>query len=452
MRVHQLYGGASVRDAPTHRGKVAPHDRDGLVTRKGLWLSPDFMRLWAAQSISETGTQIGQLAVPLLAIGTLHASATELGFLTSARMLPFLLLALPAGALLDRMRRLPVLVTSDLLRALLLGSVPVAYALDVLTLAQLYVAVLLVGVFTVAFDISYQSYLPTLVRREELADANAKLTASSSAAEMAGPAAAGILAGVIGAAATVLLDALSFLASGLFCRAIRQPEPEPEVPADQGARSLRKEIGEGLGFVLRQSMLRAVAACASLLNLGSSMLTVLLTLYMVRTLDYASAMVGVVFSLAGVGLVGGALLASRAIERLGYGRSITWGAVTCGVGLALMLMPAVEPGLSFPFLAAGHLLFGFGVPLFNIAQVTLRQAITPDRLRGRMNASMRFVIWSTIAIGGPLSGLLAELLGMRGAIIASAVIGAVSWLPLLWSPVPALRALPEEEETAAVKD
>ncbi|WP_406209754.1 MFS transporter [Streptomyces sp. NBC_01017] len=412
------------------------------MNRGSLWRSPDFLRLWAAQSISETGTQIGQLAVPLLAIGALHVSATELGFLTSARMLPFIVLALPAGAMLDRMRRLPVMIGSDIARALLLAGVPVAYALGMLTLAQLYVAVLLVGAFTVTFDVSYQSYLPALVRREELADANAKLTVSSSAAEMAGPAVAGLLAGVVGAAATVLLDALSFLASGLLCRAIRRPEPEPE-RADPGTpRSLSKEIGEGLGFILRQRVLRAVAACASLLNLSYAMLTVLLTLYMVRSLDYSSAKVGVVFSVGGVGLVAGAMCASRLIERLGYGRSIMSGVVLCAAGLALM--PAASPALSFPFLAGGYFVFGFGAPLFNIAQVTLRQAITPDRLQGRMNASIRFVIWSTIAVGGPLAGFLAETVGMRSAIATGAVIGVLAWLPLLGSSVLSLRRLPEE--------
>ncbi|WDF44899.1 MFS transporter [Streptomyces sp. T12] len=411
------------------------------MNRKGLWGAPDFLRLWAAQSISETGSQIGQLAVPLLAIGTLDASATELGFLTSARMLPFLLLALPAGALLDRMRRLPVLVVSDVCRALLLASVPVAYALDVLSLGQLYVAVLLVGAFTVAFDISYQSYLPTLVRREELADANAKLTASSSVAEMAGPAAAGVLAGAVGAAATVLLDALSFVASGLLCRAIRHEEPAPQTTGSASLGSLRKEIREGLGFVLRQPVLRSVAAAASLINLASSMLMVLLTLYMVRTLDYSSTMVGVVFSVGGVGLVIGALCTSRLIERLGYGRSITGGVVLCAVGMAVL--PAASPQSSLPFLVGGQFLFGFGVPLFNIAQVTLRQSITPERLRGRMNASMRFVIWSTIAVGGPLAGFVAEAAGTRAAIVVAAAVGALSWLPLLGSPVLALRELPE---------
>ncbi|MFF3941717.1 MFS transporter [Streptomyces phaeofaciens] len=412
------------------------------MTRRGLWRSPDFLRLWAAQSVSETGTQIGQLAVPLLAIGALHASATELGFLTTARMLPFLALALPAGAVLDRMRRLPVMVASDLGRALLLASVPVAYALGVLTLGQLYVTVLLMGVLTVAFDVAYQSYLPTLVRREELADANAKLTVSSSSAEMAGPAAAGLLAGLLGPAVTVLLDALSFLASGLLCRAIRSTEAELARAAPGTARSLRKEIGEGLGFILRHRVLRSVAACASLLNLASTMLTVLLTLFMVRSLGYSPLMVGAVFSVGGAGLVVGALCASRLIERLGYGRSITYGVLLCAAGLALM--PAASPALSFPCLAAGHFLFGFGVPLFNIAQVTLRQAVTPGGLHGRMNASMRFVIWSTIAVGGPLAGFVVGPLGMRGAVVLSAVVGALSWLPLCGSPVPALRDLPRE--------
>ncbi|MGW0331573.1 MFS transporter [Streptomyces sp. NPDC003011] len=401
--------------------------------------------MWAAQTISETGTQIGQLAVPLLAIGALDASATELGFLSGARMLPFLVLALPAGALLDRIRRRPVLVVSDVCRALLLASVPVAYALDALTFAQLYLAVLLVGAFTVTFDVAYQSYLPTLVRREDLADANAKLTASASAAELAGPAAAGVLTGVLGAATTVLLDALSFLASGLLCRAIRHREPAPE-PTAGAHGSLRKEVGEGLGFVLRQRVLRAVAGSAALLNLGSSMLTVLVMLYMVRELHHSSTTVGVVFSLGGAGLVGGALCASRVIDRLGYGRAITLGAVLCAAGLAVL--PLASPGVALLLLAGGQLLFGFGVPLFNIAQVTLRQALTPDRLRGRMNASMRFVIWSAIAVGGPVAGLLAEAMGTRGAIVVAAAVGSLAWLPLVVSPVPALRELPEEPESA----
>ncbi len=414
------------------------------ANREGLWRSPDFLRLWAAQSVSETGTQISQLAVPLLAVGTLHASATELGFLTSARMLPFLLLALPAGSLLDRVRRIPVLVVSDLCRAVLLASVPVAYALGVLSLAQLYVAVLLVGVCTVTFDISYQSYLPTLVRRAELTDANAKLTASASAAEMAGPAAAGVLTGAIGAASTVLLDALSFLASGLLCRAIRHCEPAGQSTDDRTLKSLYHGVGEGLRFVLRHRVLRSVGACASLINLSSSMLTVLLTLYMMRTLGYSTTLVGVVFSIGGVGLVVGAVCASRLIGRLGYGRTITGGVVLCAAGLALM--PAASPSLSLPVLAGGQLLFGLGVPLFNIAQVTLRQSLTPDRLSGRMNASMRFVIWSSIAVGGPLAGLLAGTMGMRGAIVVAAGFGAVSWLPLLGSPVWAVRELPEEPD------
>ncbi|MGW1895275.1 MFS transporter [Streptomyces sp. NPDC002004] len=410
------------------------------MTRSGLWRSEDFLRLWAAQSISETGTQIGQLAVPLLAVGTLHASATELGFLSSARMLPFLLLSLPAGAVLDRMRRLPVLVVSDMCRALLLAGVPVAYALDVLSLTQLYSAVLLVGAFTVTFDVSYQSFLPALVRREELADANTRLTASSSVAEMAGPAAAGILAGSIGAAATVLLDALSFLASGLLCRAIRHKEPAPEGTGAAGARSLYKEMGEGLGFVLRRPVLRAAAASAGLVNLGWSMLVVLLTLYMVRTLGYSSTLVGLVFAVGGAGLVIGALCTGRLIERLGYGRTIAGGVALCAVGMAVL--PAASPGLSFVFLAGGQFVFGFGVSLFNIAQMTLRQSLTPDRLRGRVNASMRFVIWSTIAVGGPLAGFLAEAAGTRAAIAVGAAVGALSWLPLLGSSMLSLRALP----------
>ncbi|MFB9839737.1 MFS transporter, partial [Actinoallomurus acaciae] len=410
--------------------------RPGPTTGGGLRRSPDFLRLWAAQSISETGTQVGQLAVPLLAIGALRASPAELGFLAGARTVPFLVLSLPAGAILDRMRRRPVLIVADLCRAALLGSVPVAYALGVLSFLQLYAVAVLAGVFTVCFDVSYQSYLPALVRREHLTEANTRLTISGSAAEMVGPGAAGVLAGAIGAAATVLLDALSFLVSGLLCRAIRHTEPRPEAGGGTTSRSLRREVGEGLGFVLRDPLLSRIAACASLVNLASSMLTVLLTLYMVRTLGYPSALVGLVFALCGVGFVLGALIVGPVIRRIGYGRTITAGALVSAAGLAVL--PATSPASSLPFLAAGQLVFGLGVPLFNVAQVTLRQSVTPGRLQARMNASMRFLIWGTLALGGPAGGFLAEAVGTRPAMAVAAVVGCLPLAPLLWSPVPAL--------------
>jgi len=415
------------------------------VPRGNLWRSRDFLRLWAAQSISETGTQVSMLAIPLLAIGVLQVSAAELGLLGAARTVPFLLFALPAGALLDRMRRRPVMVFADFSRALLLATIPVAYAFGALTLWHLFVVVTVVGLLTVFFDVAYQSFLPSLVERAQLTEANAKLTTTRSAAEVIGPGAAGALVGAIGAASTVVIDAVSYFLSGLFCRGIRREEP---VTATDGApRSLRREIVEGLLFVVRHPVLGRIGMCAGLTNFASSMVTVLLPLYMIRSLDYSPGLVGLVLAIAGLGLVVGAVYAGRMSRRFGIGRTIVGSVVASGIGL--VLIPFGGPTLSLPFLIGGKVLFGLSVPLFNIAQVSLRQSVTPHRLLGRMNASMRFMVWSTISLGSLAAGFLGEVIGLREALMVAAAIGALSWLTLMWSPVPALRELPSATQAAS---
>jgi MFS family permease len=403
--------------------------------------SRGFGLLWLAQSISETGTQIGLLALSLLAIGTLGASSRDLGVLNAARTAPFLLLALPAGALLDRVRRRPILVVADAGRALLLLSIPLANAAGVLTLAQLYGVSALVGVLTVFFDVGYQSYVPVIVPRAELTSANAKLSASRSVAEVAGPGLAGLAVGAVGAAATVGIDAASFAVSGLLCGAIRRSEPVPE-PADGGPpRSLRREVAEGLGFVLRHPLLGRIATSAALTNLAWSIATVVLTLYMVHTLRYPPELIGLVLSCAGVGLAASALGAAPAVRRFGTGRVIVGSAVLSGLGVALF--PLASPALSVPFVAAGELLYGLAVPLFNITQVSLRQAVTPRRLQGRMHASMRFLVWSTIAVGSLLGGVLGEAVGLRHTLAVAAGLGVLPTLSLVGSSVARLREAPE---------
>jgi MFS family permease len=395
-------------------------------------LGPDFLRLWIAQSVSDLGTEIGTLATSLLAIGVLHASAAELGVLGMARTVPFLLLSLPAGAWLDRMRRRPVMIVSDLGRFALLASVPVAYAAGGLSLAQLYAVVALVGVLTVFFDLGYQSYLPSLVELQRLTEANAKVTATRAAAQVVGPGAAGVLVGAVGAAATVTLDAVSFLASGLLCLRIRGPEPPPGRDA---ARSLRREIAEGLRYVLRHPVLSRIGVCSGVTNLASSMVAVLLPLYMVRTLGYGPETVGLVFALSGAGLVVGALVASPVLRRVGFGRTILGSVVILAAGLALL------PLGSFAALVGGQALFGAAVPLYNVAQVSLRQATTQTRLLGRVNSCMRFMSWSTVSVGSVLGGFLSDAIGPRPALAGAAVVAALAGLALARSPILALRGL-----------
>ncbi len=223
-----------------------------------LWHNRNFRRLWGGQTVSELGSQISTLALLFVAIDELHASAFAVGVLTTTATLPFLLVVLPAGAWVDRLRRRPALIAADVARAAVLGSIPAAWALSVLTLAQLYVVSLVAGVFTVVFDVAYQSYLPVLVRRDQLVDGNGKLGGSMAGAQVAGPAVGGLLVGAVGAASAVLADAISFVVSFLTLFAIRAPEDRPSRPAGVARTTLPAEIAEGLRFVRHDPRIRSV--------------------------------------------------------------------------------------------------------------------------------------------------------------------------------------------------
>src|ERR671931_2484054 len=255
-----------------------------MRSRRSLWRDADFMRLWTAESVSRRGSQVSLLALPLVAITVLHASTFEGGLLSTAEFAPFILVGLPAGVWVDRLRRRPVLIAGDLGRALALASIPVAYWLDVLSIGQLYAVGFVTGVLTVFFDVAYQSYLPSLVEPEQLIEGNAKLEISNSGASIAGPGLAGGLIQLVTAPLAVLADAISFLASAVFVGAIRRREPPPAGDQDRArARGgMRREIAEGLRYVLGHRLLRWIAVTTASANLFSSMITAILVLYLVR--------------------------------------------------------------------------------------------------------------------------------------------------------------------------
>jgi hypothetical protein len=274
-----------------------------MRTRGSLWRDADFMRLWTAESVSRLGSQVSLLALPLAAITVLHASTFEVGLLSTAEFAPFVLVGLPAGVWVDRLRRRPVLIAGDLGRALALGSIPLAYALDVLSIGQLYAVGFVTGVLTVFFDVAYQSYLPSLVQREQLVEGNAKLEISSSGASIAGPGLGGGLIQLVGPALAVLADAASFLASALFVFLIRRPEPVPERRDRPAGRrgAMRHEIVEGLRYVLGHRLLRWIAATTASANLFSSMITAIAVLYFVRQLHLSPGLIGLVLTTGNLG-------------------------------------------------------------------------------------------------------------------------------------------------------
>ena len=407
----------------------------------GLWRHPEFVKLWAGETISQFGTQISQLAIPLTAALVLNATPLQMGLLGAFEFAPFLLLSLFAGVWVDRLRRRPVLIVADVGRAILLGSIPAAALLGVLHIEQLYVVGLLTGVLTVFFDVAYQSYLPALVNREHLIEGNSKLQASVAVAQIAGPGAAGVLVQLITAPLAVLADAASFVASVVFLLLIRAPERAPDRHAN-GSSSIWAELREGLVVVLGNPLLRSIAGCTATSNLFGNAMMAVYVLYATRQLGIEPALLGIIFAAGGPGALLGSLLAGRVADRFGFGSTII-GSMLSGA-LANLLVPLASGPLA---VVAGMLMLaafiaGLCNPIYNINQVSLRQAITPDRLQGRMNASVRFIVWGTIPIGALLGGTLGQAIGLWPTLLSMALCSLLAPLWVVFSPVRQLRSQP----------
>ena len=345
----------------------------------GLWRHPDFLKLWTAETISQFGTQVSGLALPFVAIVVLDASPFAVAALGTVEFLPFLLFTLPAGVWVDRLRRRAILIVADYGRAVLLLSVPIAYAFDALTLPQLFVVGFLVGTFTVFFDVAYQSYLPSLVEREQIVEGNSKLEVSRTIAQISGPGVAGGLIGLVTAPYAVLVDAISFLASGAFLTVIRKQEEKPAVP-EGGKPRMRTELWEGLQYVVRHPLLRPQAICTGTSNFFSNVMFSIFLVYAVRTLDLSAAEIGIIFTLGSFGGLLGALVSQRVSKRFGVGRTTI--AMTFIFGTATFLVPLAPVDFPYPFLIASLLISSFAIVVYNITQVSLRQAIAPRRHSG----------------------------------------------------------------------
>ncbi|GHF06042.1 MFS transporter [Amycolatopsis deserti] len=405
--------------------------------RDSLWFHPGFRLLWAGDTVSQAGTFVGITVLPLLAATVLSATPGQMGLLTAAENAAFLLIGLPAGVWVDRMKRRPLMLRADFARAALLLTIPLAWWAGWLTLTQLVVVALLVSVGTVFFDVSYQSYLPSLVGRERLVEGNAKLQASQSVAQVVGPGLGGGLTQLFGAANAVLATGVGYLASGLFLLRIRTPEPEPE-PHD--GTPLRTQIAEGLRFVFGNPALRAITLCTSAGNFAGTIVVSMQVLFLTRDLGLSPSGVGLVLALGSAGGVLGALTAGFWTRVIGQARAI-W-LVPLSTWPLQLLLPLSQPGWSVALGVAGLVASGYGIVVYNVAQVSYRQAICPDRLLGRMNATVRFVVWGTMPLGGLVGGGLGELIGVRPTVWAGCSLMAVTMLPVLLSPLRKMRDLP----------
>jgi MFS family permease len=406
-----------------------------------LWSHPDFIKLWTGQSISELGSQVSQLAIPWLAAVDLHASPLAFSLLGVLGFLPFILFALPAGVWVDRLRRRQILIVGDSARAVLLLLIPVLWFAGVLEIWHLLILEFLIGIFTVFFDVAYQSYLPALIEREDLVDGNSKLQVTVGIAQVGGPSLAGGLIGAITAPYAILVDSMSFVISSVFMIRMRHRENLPRQDTNEPRPRMWPQVKEGLAWVVGHRNLRAIAGCTGTSNFCSSLMFAIVILYMVRVLHLSAFEAGAVFAVGSAGSIVGALFANRLGLKLGLGTAIVFTAVIFSFGgLAYPLAPKSFP---LPALMAGQLLFGFSAIAYNILQVSYRQAITPERLQGRMNAAMRWIVWGTIPLGTLAGGAIAQATSLHTALWVGALLGTPTFLWVLLSPLRSVREIPQ---------
>ena len=408
--------------------------------RTGLWRHPDFVRLWAAETVSIFGSLVTRTALPFTAILTLDATPLQIAALRVADLVPGFLAGLVAGAWVDRWPRRPILIAADLGRAGLLLLIPAAALADVLNLELLLVVAFATGVLTTFFDVAYQSYLPTLVRREDLVEGNSKLTASASVAEFGAFGLGGWLVQILTGPIAILLDALSFLWSAAFVWRIQTPEPPP---APLGEREpLRREVGEGLRLIARDPLLRPLAATAALLDLSFSVFGAVFLLYTTRTLDLSPGVQGMIFAVGGVSSLLGALVAGRLTARFGIGPTMIGALLLGAVGqLLIPLAPAVAV-VAVAVLVGQQIVGDGAITVKEIAAVSLRQAVAPERVLGRVNGSIRFLGFGAMLVGTLLGGVLGETVGLRPTLALAGLCLGLAALILYRSPVRAVRDAP----------
>ena len=399
----------------------------------GVLNQADFLKLWLGLTGSLFGMQVSGLALPLTAVLLLGASASEMGVLSAARWLPYLIVGLFAGVWLDRVRRRPVLIVTHLGRAALLASIPVASVLGVLHIEQLYIVSFAVGVLMIFSDAAYQSLLPSLVSHDDLVDGNSKLELSRSLATIVGPGIGGWLVQVLGAPIAVAVDSISFFVDAILVGQIRTAEAEPG--GSHTNRNVWREIGEGLGWVFGNRYLRPIQLTSMTFICANAVWGTVYILFLTRELKVEPTLLGLIFAAGGPGALLGSAAAGVSTRRLGLGPQIVFSQVLAGAAIMIIPLAAWQHAAAVPLLFISSFLAGFTITLGSIGELSLRQRITPQHLQGRMNATMRSLNWSTVTAGALIGGLLGESIGLAPTLLVGALGSLLSCLWLVFSPV-----------------
>jgi len=399
----------------------------------GLWRSPDFLKLWVGETISLFGSQMTMLAIPLVATLTLNVTPIQMGWLGTLQFIPWLLVGLLAGAWVDRLRRRPIMIIADLGRAILLGFIPFAALMGFLQIEHLYAVGFLVGILNVFFEVAYAAFLPSLVPREQLVEGNSKLQTSASIAEISGPGLAGWLIQVVTAPIAMIVDALSYLVSALFLSWIGVPEPIPDSLDER--KPILHEIKDGLQILLKHPILRAFALTSTVSNFFVDVHLALYILYATRELGIQPVILGAMYTVASVGGLVGSLLAGRIVRWFGIGRVLIGMQIIVGISTLIIPLIGRQFVVAVSLIAFAQALWGMAAVIFVVNASSIRQAIVPNDLQGRVMASLRFLTWGISPFGFLLGGALGEMLGLQPALIIAGIGVLSSFVWLLFSPL-----------------
>jgi MFS family permease len=405
-----------------------------------LWRDRNFLTLWGGQTLSQFGAQIVELAIPVLAVLLLNATEWEVGVLGAAQVAAFLVVGLPAGAWIDRMRKRRVMIVADVVRAVALSALPVLALFGALQMWHLFAVMLVMGIATVFFDVSNQSIIPSLVRTDQIAEANGKLQSTEQLAGLAGPAFGGWLVSVLAAPLALLITVGTYIASFVALMFTRDHE---QLRAPEDHKPILHEIGEGLRWVFGNPLLRRIVLTTGTANFFGTIAVTLLPIFVLRELDMSPALLGIAFSISAVGGLLGAIATPRIVKRIGEGRAIPVSAIVFSVAPFFLPVISLFPELAFPLLVVQMFLMNFTILLYNITQVSFRQRITPARLLGRMNASVRFVVWGVMPIAALLAGALGTFIGTVPTLWIAATGELLSCLFIVTGPFWAMRTLPD---------
>jgi len=406
----------------------------------GLWRNPDFVRLWAAETISIFGSLVTRTALPFVAILVLHASPFQVAFIGIAELVPAFVVGLVAGAWVDRLRRRPIMIATDLGRAGVLAVIPLLAWIDALQIEHLYAVAALTSLLTVFFDVAYQSYLPSIVRRDELVEGNSKLTASASVAEFGAFGIGGWLVQWLTAPYAILVDAVSFLWSALLVWRIRREEPAPATVEER--QPIVREIKEGLAFVLASPILRVLGASGAIFALSGRMYSAVFLFYVAGDLGFEPGLLGVIFAIGGATSFVGAVTTGRITRRLGVGPALILALPMIGIGRFLVAAASDTSVAAVALLIAQQFVSDPFWTVYEIGHTSVRQAVTPDRWQGRMNASLRTLDFAGMLLGALIGGWLGDTVGARTTLLIASVATLLAALPLLTPAVRRLREVP----------